>query len=109
MNNNNKISKGFVFTFAACICWAATILITKFAIRGGEGSYNIVFWPTLFSLPFWLAFFIRQREEVKKIEAKDYWLLLWIGLIGTLFVSVVEVFALKYSQAINYSFLINSF
>jgi drug/metabolite transporter (DMT)-like permease len=103
-----KLSKGFIITFGAASCWAVLILLTKLIIRNGESSYNIVFWEAIISLPFWLFLFFRQREELRKITPKDYQLLIVIGLISTLFISLIEVLALKYTQAINYSFLIRS-
>jgi len=108
MNNFPKISKGFIFTFSAAAFWAVSILITKFILRGGESSYNIVFWSTVLALPFWLAIFYQKREEFKRATAKDYFLLISIGIMGTLAASLIEVLALKYTQAINYSFLIRS-
>jgi len=108
MNNSFKMSKGFIFTFSAAACWAISILLTKFIVKSGDNSYNIVFWETLLALPFWAFLFYRQKGEIKKLEPKDYRLLLYIGLINTLLVSLVEIFALQYTQAINYSFLIRS-
>lgn len=108
MNNPLKVSKGFTLTFSATVCWAVSILLTKVIIKSGDDLYNIVFWETLLALPFWAFLFYRQKGEIKKLEPRDYRLLLYIGLINTLLVSLVEIFALKYTQAINYSFLIRS-
>ncbi|MFA7253200.1 MAG: DMT family transporter [Patescibacteria group bacterium] len=106
MKKNLRI--GTILAISAALLWAVNIIITKFILRAGENPINIIFWITLFALPFWLGLFLRKRQEAAKITKKDIWILLAIGIISTLFIAVVEAFAIKYTPAINYSFLIRS-
>jgi drug/metabolite transporter (DMT)-like permease len=92
----------------ASLCWAASIIFIKIAVSGGDNVYNILFWSALLSLPYWVFLFSKQRQEFKKITKKDYLILISIGLISGLLASLVEMLALKYSAAINYSFLIRT-
>ena len=103
-----KFSKGFVFTVLASLFWALSILFTKIVINTGENVHNILFWTALLSLPYWVYIFSGQKTEIKKITKKDYILLISIGIISGLLVNLVEMLALKYSAAINYSFLIRT-
>ncbi len=101
-----KLSKGFIYTGLGSLCWAITILFTKVVVKSGENIYNILFWTALLSLPYWIYVFSKQKNEFKKIGKKDYYILISIGLISGLLINLVEMFALKYTTAINYSFLI---
>jgi len=103
-----KLSKGFYFTFTAAFVWAISIVITKIVLKTGNNVYNVVFWITLLASPYWLFVFSRKFNEFKTTAKKNYLILLGIGIISTIGVSIVEVFALKYSPAVNYSFLIRS-
>lgn len=103
-----KLSKGFYFTITASLMWAISIIVTRIVLNSGENAYNFILWVTLFALPYWLFVFSRKINEFKTIGKKGYLILAGIGLISTIGVSIVEVFALKYSPAVNYSFLIRS-
>ncbi len=103
-----KLSKGFYFTFAAACIWAVSIVVTKIVLKTGDNAYNVVFWITLLASPYWLFVFSGKFNEFRITAKKNYLILLGIGIISTIGVSIVEVFALKYSPAVNYSFLIRS-
>jgi len=103
-----KLSKGFYFTFAAAFIWAISIVITRIVLKTGNNVYNVVFWITLLSSPYWIFIFLKKFNEFRTTTKKNYLILLGIGIISTVGVGIVEVFALKYSPAVNYSFLIRS-
>lgn len=103
-----KISKGFQYTLIAAVSWAACIVGIKFLLRNGENSYNIVFWLALLVLPYWIMIFIKRVDLLKTIKKNDYLVLLGMGIISGILLPIIEVFAIKYSPAINYSFLIRS-
>ena len=103
-----RISKKFLFAFGVAFFWAISIIITKFILKEGENTYNLVFWTILLASPYWIYVFSKNIEEFKTASKKSYWILIGMGLIGTLAINIVEMFAIKYSQVINYSFLIRS-
>ena len=102
------MSKGFIFTFLAALFWAISIVIARSILRAGENAYNVAFWTTLLASPYWLYVLLNKKTELKKATKKDYSILLGMALISTIGVSITEVFALKYSPAVNYSFLIRT-
>ncbi len=108
MSKESKFRTGTILALSAAFLWAVNIIITKYILRAGENPVNIMFWITIISLPFWIGRFITKKEEAKKASKKDYLILISIGIIATLLATMVEFYALKYSQAINYSFLIRS-
>ncbi|MFA6177423.1 MAG: DMT family transporter [Candidatus Paceibacterota bacterium] len=103
-----KLSKGFYLTFGAAFFWALGIITTKFIFLRGENVFNFTFWVIIFATPFWIFILSRNFGELKKITKQDYILLLSIGLISMVLLNIVDFFAIKYSQAINYSFLIRT-
>lgn len=102
------LSKGFQFTFLAALAWAVSIVITKIVLGQGENTYNVAFWVTLLTAPYWLFIFSKNLNEFKIKIRKNYLILLGIGLVSTFGFTIVEVFALKYSPAVNFSLLIRS-
>lgn len=108
MSKGSKFRIGTILALSAAFLWAVNIVITKYIIKAGENPINVVFWVAVISLPFWLGRFAMKKEEARKASKKDYLVLLLMGIIGTLLVSIIQIYALKYSQAINYSFLIRS-
>ncbi len=102
------MSKGFIYTFSAAFAWAISIVIARFVLRAGENAYNVVFWTTVLSVPYWFYVLLGRKVELKKATKKDYSILLGMGLVSTIGVSITEAFALKYSPAVNYSFLIRT-
>ncbi len=103
-----KLSKGFIFTFLAALSWAVSIILARIILKNGENAYNVAFLTTIIASPYWFFVFTQNRTELKTISKKDFWILLGMALVSTVAVSIVEVFALKYSPAVNYSFLIRS-
>lgn len=102
------MSKGFIYTFLAALFWAISIVIARFVLRSGENAYNVSFWTTILATPYWLYVLFGKRKELKKTTNKDRLVLLGMALVSTVGVGITEVFALKYSPAVNYSFLIRS-
>ncbi len=102
------ISKGFSYAFLGALAWSGAILCTRLVLQSGENLYNVIFWAVLFSFPFWLLRFTRHTSELKALTKKDYLILLAMTLVSTLGASLVEFFALKYTPAVNYSFLIRT-
>ncbi|MEK7622734.1 MAG: DMT family transporter [Patescibacteria group bacterium] len=102
------MTQKFKYTFLAALSWAIAIIIARFIYIGGGNAYNVAFWTTIFSVPFWGIVFLKQKEAAKKITRYDLTILLGMGLISTVGIGITEALALRYSQAINYSFLIRT-
>ncbi len=102
-----RISKGFTFTFISAFAWAVTISLSKFAFQGGENVYTLAFWTTIFAIPFWALLLLNNKKELKTIPKAGVYVLLGMGL-NSIILSILEPFAIKFSTAINYSFLIRS-
>lgn len=102
------MSKGFIFTFLAALAWAISIVIARFILRSGENAYNLAFWTTVLAVPYWLFVLSKRKTELQKATKKDYLILIGMGLVSTIGINITEAFALKYSPAVNYSFLIRS-
>jgi len=103
-----KLSKGFYFSIGASFLWAVYIILLRFALIGGENPYNAMFWIILIALPFWSAIFWSKRQEMKKLTGREYKILIGMALIGGIGATLSEIFALRYGQAANYSFLIRT-
>lgn len=108
MSENSKFRVGTIYAILAAALWAVNIIITKFIIKAGENPINIVFWIAIISSPYWIGLLVKKSEELKKASKKDLLILISIAITANLLLSLVEMFALKYTQAINFSFLIRS-
>lgn len=105
---NSQMTKKFKYTFSAALSWAISIIIARYIYILGGNAYNVAFWTTVFSVPFWGLMFFKQRGAAKRITRYDLFILLGMGLISTVGIGITEALALRYSQAINYSFLIRT-
>lgn len=102
-----KISKGFIFSAIAAFAWAVTISLSKLAFQGGENAYTLAFWTTALAIPFWGTLLYKNKDELRNVPKMGIYVLLGMGL-NTIFLAILEPFAIKFSTAINYSFLIRS-
>lgn len=103
-----KLSKGFIFAFLAALTWAVSIIIAKVILQQGETAYVLAFWTAILAVPYWIYTLLNKKTEIKKLTKKDYSILFWIGIISTVGVGLTEALALRYSSAVNYSFLIRT-
>ena len=55
------MTQKFKYTFLAALSWAIAIIIARFIYIGGGNAYNVAFWTTIFSVPFWGIVFLKQR------------------------------------------------
>ena len=102
-----KISKGFYFSAIAAFAWAVTISLSKLAFQGGENAYTLAFWTIMFAIPFWGILLYKERDELRTVPKVGIYVLLGMGL-NSIILTILEPFAIKFSTAINYSFLIRS-
>ncbi len=101
-------SKKFTYATLASFAWAITIIFARIILKNGENAFNLAFWVALLALPYWLFIFRKNFKELKNAPRINYWIIISMGIISTAGVNLVEVFALKYSTALNYSLLIRS-
>lgn len=102
------MSQKFKFTFLAALSWAISILIARYIFTLGANAFNVAFWTMVFSLPFWGVVLLKEKQAAKKITKSSLVILVGMGLIGTVGIGITEALALRYSQAINYAFLIRT-
>lgn len=102
------MSQKFKFTFLAALFWAISIVMARYIFRMGENAYNVAFWTTVLAVPYWFFILLKQKQELSQATKKDWLILLGMGVISTIGVNITEAFALKYSPAVNYSFLIRT-
>lgn len=102
------MSQKFKFTFLAAFFWAISIVIARYIFRMGENAYNVAFWTTVLAIPYWIFILLKQKQELSRAMKKDWLILLGMGIVSTIGVNITEAFALKYSPAVNYSFLIRT-
>jgi len=104
-----KISRGFTFALIASISWAIQIIFERLVLKDQTVSgFTVLVWTTIIELPYWIFIASRHTREIRHINAPGGLLLAAIALVSTVGVSITEFFALKYSPAINYSFLIRT-
>lgn len=106
--NYPTFSKKFTYAFLASFAWAITIILGRVILKNGENALNLAFWIALLALPYWSFVFKKHFNEFKETPKINWWIIIAMGLISTAGVNIVEVFALKYSTALNYSLLIRS-
>ncbi|MEK7128713.1 MAG: DMT family transporter [Patescibacteria group bacterium] len=103
-----NFSKKFTYAFLGSFAWAITIILGRIILNNGENAFNLAFWIAFLALPYWLFVFKKHFHELKDAPKINWLIIIAIGLISTAGVNIVEVFALKYSTALNYSLLIRS-
>jgi drug/metabolite transporter (DMT)-like permease len=101
-----KFDKGFYFSLLGAILWAISIILSRFILAGKENVSSVLFWITCIGLPFWIFIFIKNRDDFKKLKNNDFLIIGGIILVSGIAQTIVDLFALKYDPAINYSFLI---
>ena len=102
------MSKAFLYCLIASLGWAVSIVLTRYVLLSGENAYNVAFWTALFALPYWFLMLKNHRQQLKTLTKKDVALLCCIAMISCVGVVIAEMFALKYSPAVNYAFLIRT-
>ncbi|MFH0863511.1 MAG: DMT family transporter [Candidatus Gottesmanbacteria bacterium] len=99
-----KLSKGFIYTFLSAFAWAISIIIVRMLLNAGINAYQVSFWTVIFAIPFWLLVLLNKSKELKNLSRNTVCILLCLGIIYAA-INIVEIFALKYSQAMNFSFI----
>lgn len=100
-----KISKGFVFASLAAVCWAISIVLARYLLSSGESALNLAFWTSVLATPFWGFLLYQNRKEARGLSRAGLFVLLGMGLNGLL-ITIIEPYAIQYSTATSYSFLI---
>jgi len=100
-----KLSRAFILTFLSTLSWAIGIIIVRYVLKENGNVFNVNFLSTIFVTPYWLYIFLQNKQQIKTITGKEWLPLILLGIIGGFLVGLTEIFALKYSPAINFSFL----
>ncbi|MCU0652758.1 MAG: DMT family transporter [Candidatus Pacebacteria bacterium] len=64
-----------------------------------------MFWNVVIGLPFWLAILANNKNQIRSLEKRDYSILAGIVLVSSITQTLIDMLAIKYTPAINYSFL----
>lgn len=75
-------------------------------LRTGQNVYSVLMWVYLFQLPFWMGFLYTKKKEAIRLPKKHVAFLAVMGFVSLFLVNIAEFFALRYSPAVNFSFLI---
>lgn len=103
-----KLRIGFIYALSAAIVWAITIVLYRVVLSNGENPFNLTFWTTVLALPYWLVMVFREQKGFRALQRNDYILLVAMALVSSVGVGLAEVFALSYSPAVNFAFLIRT-
>lgn len=100
-----NLSPGLIFWLATSFTWAISLVLQRLILVRGENPLNLVLWISLFAAPLWLVLFKRHLKEFKKLSKKNIALLVFVGIAGSIGSSYLQSLSLKYTTAVNFSFL----
>jgi len=103
-----KLRKGLIIALSASVVWAITIVLYRIILSAGENPFNLTFWTTVLALPYWLYMTYKERRHFSALKRPDYILLTSMAIVSSIGVGLAEIFALKYSPAVNFAFLIRT-
>ncbi len=101
------MSKGFIYATLASFFWAVQIVLAKIILRAGENALNLAFWQVILTVPFWAWLLFKSSRGVK-IKNEDLFLILGQVLVGAVGVTIFNSLGIKYSQAVNFAFLVRT-
>lgn len=102
---NLKISQGFKFSILGSFLWGIAIVNTRFMLNAGEDPINLLIWVNLIALPFWIWLFRKHRQGFSQLSRKHLFMLIVIGIVGSVGINLFQTLAIKNTTAINFSFL----
>ncbi|OGK15029.1 hypothetical protein A2690_02870 [Candidatus Roizmanbacteria bacterium RIFCSPHIGHO2_01_FULL_39_12b] len=99
------LNKALPFVLLSSLTYASVIILTRFIMSDGGDPFTVVLWAFLIESPLWIYLFKKHFREFKTLTSKAIQLLIIRGLINTIGINIIEMFALKFSPATNYAFL----
>lgn len=97
--NKFKLNKGALLVILAGACWGSISIYIKYLDAAGLGTMQISFLRQMFSaLIFALIIFMRDRSRFR-IEPKDLWLLMLVGLINGVLFNFLYFYTIVHSRA----------
>lgn len=102
------IRLGSRYALLAALAWAVSILLTRVLLNAGEDSYNLVFWTTVLTVPYWITILWKNKSSGIDLGKKDLLLVIAMGILSPAGTKITEALALQSSSSINYSFLIRT-
>ncbi|HUD18987.1 MAG TPA: DMT family transporter [Patescibacteria group bacterium] len=103
------MSSGFRYATIAAIVWAIAIILERILLHQTSNlTLTVAIWASIFELPYWMIKAFQFRRDIRSLNAKAWGVLLGIALVSSVGVTITEVYALTYSPAVNYSFLIRT-
>jgi len=102
---NIHISKGLLFSLSLSLLWSCSIVLTRFLLKNGENPLNITAWIAIASLLPWLFIFKKHAKAFTQLTKKHIFLLIFIGVAGSLGIDYIQSLALANTPAANFAFL----
>ena len=106
MNNQQK---GLTYVILFSLFWAVNIILVKIILLTGIHPLLLIFLifaiASIFSILYTLFF---KRKEFKKINKKNIWKLIIVGIMGSGIGNIFTFYGLKLSTSINYGFIIKT-
>ncbi|WP_231402167.1 DMT family transporter [Panacibacter microcysteis] len=93
---------GFIVAFAGAVLFSTKAIMVKKAFADtGVSALSLLTFRMLFSLPFYLvtAFVLSNKQSNVKFTSKDWWLIIFLGVIGYYLSSLFDFTGLQYVSA----------
>lgn len=93
---------GFIVAFAGAVLFSTKAIMVKKAFADtGVSALSLLTFRMLFSLPFYLvtAFVLSNKQGNVKFTSKDWWLIIFLGVIGYYLSSLFDFTGLQYVSA----------
>ena len=105
---NNK-QKGLTYVILFSLFWAMNIILVKIGLL--KGIHPLIFIFLIFTIAFILSTLFNmlfKRKEFKKINKKNIWKIILVGIIGSGMGNIFTFYGLKLSTSINFGFIIKT-
>ncbi len=92
---------GVLLAFLASVMFSTKAVFVKLAYQYEVDSVSLLLLRMVFSLPFYIgiAFYMSQKTTIYKPTSKDYWLIIFLGVMGYYLASLLDFIGLRYITA----------
>lgn len=90
---------GIIWGIIGIVMFSSKAVMVKMAYQYNVSSIHLLMFRMLFSLPFYILILLLSKKNETKVEAKDYWWLLFFGFVGYYLASYFDFLGLQYIKA----------
>jgi drug/metabolite transporter (DMT)-like permease len=92
---------GFLFVLGSAVCFSSKGVIIKLAYKEQVDALTFLMFRMLFAFPLFvaIAFFFRKKLPVNELNPKEYLIVLFLGVLGYYFSSLLDFYGLEYISA----------